>query len=58
MIALTQQEESVAGVAAGPQAWTLGPGGEMHSMAMRGADPMMMQQPHDPDVWGPPPEDR
>lgn len=54
----TYESGSVAGVSSGPQAWTLGPGGEMHSMAMR-ADPMMLQQqPHDPDVWGPPPEDR
>ncbi|OQR76240.1 katanin p60 ATPase-like [Tropilaelaps mercedesae] len=40
-------------------AWTLGPAGEMHSISMRGhpGDPMVQQQPQDPDVWGPPPED-
>ncbi|XP_022648027.1 katanin p60 ATPase-containing subunit A1-like isoform X2 [Varroa destructor] len=41
-----------------PHAWTLGPSGEMHPITMGShGDLMMQQQSHDPDVWGPPPED-
>ena len=41
-----------------PQAWTLGPMGEMQSLSMGSMGNQNPMQSHDPDVWPPPPEDR